>query len=293
MLRSLKDLERYKVSATDGDVGHVANFLFDDLGWAVRYLVVDTGGFLGGLRVLITPVAFREADYSAKRFHLALTVAKIKNSPSVDLDLPVSRQYEAEYSGYYGYPYYWGDLSRSGHDRHSGGTTPRVSGAAPDRSGQPPSDAHLRSAKDVTGYHIEATDGSVGHIKDFLVDGETWKIRYLVIATANWWPGKSVLIAPQWATRTSWADRTVQVGMSRAAIKGSPEWSPTQPVAAAYEEELHKHYAGIPGWRARDRGLAAADLENRTNADVARREEEQVRAADAAVVRDSREGRMP
>ena len=108
MLRSLKNLERYKVSATDGDIGSVVNFLIDDTRWTVRYLVVDTGGFFGGRQVLVTPISFHQVDYSEERFRLSLTMDKIKNSPSIDLDRPVSRQAERDYYGYYGYPYYWG-----------------------------------------------------------------------------------------------------------------------------------------------------------------------------------------
>src|SRR5208283_3789493 len=107
MLRSLKDLENYKVSATDGDIGHVVNFLLDDERWVARYLVVETGGSLGGRAVLISPISFRQADWSTRRFHLALTMEKIRNSPSVDVDKPVSRQHERDYYGYYGYPRYW------------------------------------------------------------------------------------------------------------------------------------------------------------------------------------------
>jgi len=173
MLRSLKGIEKYKVSATDGDVGSVANFLVDDVGWAVRYLVVDTGGLLGGREVLITPIAFREVDYPANRFRLLLTIDKIKASPSVNLDLPVSRQYESEYNGYYGYPGYWGWGGLWGPGRSPGGLASGEPDASRSRLGEPPGDAHLRSAKDVTGYHIEATDGAIGHVKDFLVDDET------------------------------------------------------------------------------------------------------------------------
>jgi hypothetical protein len=152
----------------------------------------------------------------------------------------------------------------------------------------------LRSAKDVTGYHIEATDGAIGHVKDFLVDDETWEVRYMVVATANWWPGKSVLISPAWATRISWLDRKVYVGMTREAIRTSPEWNPTQQVAAAYEQELYRHYAGLPGWVGRDRSLEpTTQSEDTTNARVARTEQRQVREADAAVVTDARQGRLP
>jgi len=112
MLRSLKDLEHYEVTATDGDIGDVEHFLLDDERWTVRYLVVKTGGFFDGRRVLISPISFRRAEWSTQRFHLALTRDKVKGSPDIDLDLPVSRQNERSFHRYYGYPNYWGDGDR-------------------------------------------------------------------------------------------------------------------------------------------------------------------------------------
>jgi hypothetical protein len=246
MIRGLKTIEGYKVSATDGDLGSVVDFLIDDERWAVRHLVVDTGGIFGSRQVLISPISFRDVDFSTKRFHVALTMDKIKNSPSIDLDRPVSRQHEREYYGYYGYPYYWdyGGLWGMGY-------YPRAMAAAEyerngGRPGEPAADVHLRSVKEVTGYHIEGTDGSIGHVDDFKVDDESWAIRYMVIATSNWWVGKNVLIAPEWTSRISWLDRKVYVGMTRAAIKASPEWGVNDPISRAFEEQLYRHYERIP-----------------------------------------------
>jgi len=250
MLRSLKKLERYKVSATDGDLGSVVNFLVEDERWTVRYLVVDTGGIFGGRKVLISPISFRNVDYSAQRFNLALTMDKIKNSPSVDLERPVSRQHERDYYGYYGYPYYWGYGGSWGMGYYPGAmATAAVDydrARAGERPGEPASDVHLRSAKEVTGYHIEGTDGSIGHIEDFVVDDESWAIRYMVVDTSNWWVGKSVLVAPEWASRVSWLDRKVYVDMTRDAIKKSPEWGVNDPVDRAFEERLYRHYGRMP-----------------------------------------------
>ena len=109
MLRSLKDLESYKVSATDGEVGKTVDLLFDDQHFTTRYLIVDTSGFWEGEhKVLVSPISFRNVDWSTRLFHLNLSQAKLKDCPSVDLDKPVSRQYERQYSQYYGWPYYWG-----------------------------------------------------------------------------------------------------------------------------------------------------------------------------------------
>ena len=254
MLRSMKELERYKVSATDGDLGSVDNFLVEDTSWAVRYLVMDTGGPLGGRRVLIPQLAFREVDYSARRFRLALSRTKIQESPSINLDLPVSRQVEREHHQYYGYVPYWG-TGAGPVGPHDPDDTAKTPPASPGEPNERPSDTHLQSAKEVTGYHVEGTDGSIGHVRDLVVDDETWGVHYLVLATANWWPSKGVLISPAWAKRVSWPERKVYVGMTREAIRASPVWSATYPVAAAYAEELYRHYAGTPGWIARDRSF--------------------------------------
>jgi hypothetical protein len=252
VLRSLKQIEGYKVSATDGDLGSVVDFLIDDERWTVRYLVVDNRGIFGGRQVLISPISFRDVDYSARRFHVALTMDRIKNSPSIDLDRPVSRQHERDYHGYYGYPYYWGYGGLWGMGYYPGAMASAEYERAVERPGEPAADVHLRSAREVNGYHIEGTDGSIGHVEDFKVDDESWAIRYMVIATSNWWVGKSVLIAPEWTSRISWLDRKVYVGMTRAAIKGSPEWGVDDPISRAFEEQLCRHYGRTPLQRQSD-----------------------------------------
>lgn len=258
MLRSLKDLERYTVSATDGDVGSVTDVLLDDEGWIARYLVVQTSGsfFLGGPRVLISPISFRELDWSTHRFHLALTRDKVKNAPSVNVDKPVSRQHERDYSGYYGYSHYWGYAGYWGTGLYPGALS---FGGPMDRSDEPASlasdDVHLRSAKEVRGYHIQGSDDTIGHVDDFIIDDETWVVRYLVVDTSNWWFGKKVLISPQWASHVSWEKRTVTLDMPRKAIKNSPEWNVADPVNREYEARLYDYHGRPAYWL--DSSLAA------------------------------------
>jgi sporulation protein YlmC with PRC-barrel domain len=293
MLRSVKSLEGYEACALDGRVGTVADFLFEDTSWVVRYLVVKTSSSMVGGRALIAPMAFGHVDYSASRFRLLLSMAMVEDSPGMDADAPVSRQKEREYYGYYGYPLYWNE--------------------SPEESfGAPAPDAHLRSAREVADYRIEASDGSIGHVRDVIVDDDTWAIEYLVVATANGWPAKSVLIAPAWASRIDWLERRIHVQRTRDEIRSSPEWTATYPVDRLYAEQLYRHYAGIPGWAGRDRNVLASserpraaevqlprgektpeELLTAANARVAAREEAQVLAADRAVVADARAGRMP
>lgn len=251
MLRSLKDLEGYKVTATDGDVGKVVNFLFDDERWTIRYLVVDTDGVLDARRVLISPISFRRAEWAPRRFHLALTMDKIRNSPGVDTDQPVSRQHEQDYSTYYGYSYYWGFPGVWGMGADPGqlgaslASEPQIGIAPPSEL---PGGRHLRSAREVRGYHIQGSDDAIGHVEDYIVDDETWAIRYLVVDTSNWWFGKKVLVSPRWASRISWEDSKVHVDLSRQAIQNAPEWTATAPINREYETRLYDYHGRPVYW---------------------------------------------
>ena len=115
------------------------------------------------------------------------------------------------------------------HDRAS-----RSSGA-----GRSP-DAHLRSVKELRGYHIQGLDAEIGHVVDFIVDEWTWEVRFFIVDTSNWWIGKKVLVAPSAVRKVSWGDRKVFVEMTRQAIKDSPAWDPRtlpQPRTAHFHEE--------------------------------------------------------
>jgi uncharacterized protein YrrD len=254
MLRSVKAFEGYQVQAIDGDVGTVRDFYFDDEHWAIRYLVVDTGAFFSGRRVLVSPVSFGHADWSTRQFSLALTREMVKNSPPIDLDKPVSRQYEQEYFRYYGWAYYWG-FDRGG--IWGGEAYPNILGSRawsdhrhPDKEG---GDPHLRSVREVTGYFIQGTDGEIGHVDDFIVDDESWAVRYLVIDTRNWWLDKKVLVAPHWAERISWAENNVYLNLPRQMIKHSPEWHADAPVNRDYETRLYDYYGRPAYWNDGDR----------------------------------------
>ena len=226
-----------------------------------------------------SPIFFREAEWSTRRFRLALTVREVENSPNIDLDHPVSRQHERDYYAYYRYTPYWGYSALWGV-----GASPGMLAEA--RSHEPPphpadplaDDVHLRSAGEVRGYHIEGSDAAIGHVEDFIVDDETWEVRYLVIDTSNWWFGKKVLVAPHWATRVSWQKGTVYIDMSRRAIQDSPEWHPPTAVDREYEERLYDHYGRAPYW-VRPDSRAAAQVTHHSgvithdDADIHRNEE--------------------
>ena len=254
MLSTAGELKGVTIEATDGDIGGVADLYFDDESWTVRYLVVDTGTWLPGRKVLISPFAF-EAVLGTPRLKTMLSKDQIENSPSIDTDRPVNRQREIEYSLYYGYPYYWVGPYRWGDAAYPAlpVTAPRLSPAEEEMLARERTSAnpHLRSARDVMGYYIQATDGELGHVEDFLVDESTWAIRYLIVDTRNWLPGRKVLISPEWIDRVSWEDSKVYVDLSQRHIEAAPEFDPAMSVAREHEERLHD-YLGRPKYWERE-----------------------------------------
>jgi sporulation protein YlmC with PRC-barrel domain len=220
MLRRVRDLERCAVLATDGKVGTVDDLLFDDQQWGLRHFVVKTGNFFDERRALVSPLSISKIEWPLRRIQVALTMDKIRKSPDVDTDKPVSRQYEIENAEHYGYGTYWGPFGV-----WDGNTAlPAEASSTSTGHGETPDDVHLRSANELRGYHVQATDGAVGHVADFVLDDQTWTIRNLVIDTRKWWHGRDVLISPAWMTGIRWAERTIDVRVSRREICDSPVW---------------------------------------------------------------------
>jgi hypothetical protein len=223
----------------DGEIGKVKEFYFDDRHWVIRYLVADTGNWLADRLVLISPHALVAINKEQKYIEIDLTNKQIEGSPSWNSDKPVSRQLEQEYFGYYGWPEYWSGSSMWGQYSYIPRDLEKSKEVNSDGSAWDP---HLRSVSAVSGYKIQASDGEVGHIDDFVVDDGTWAIRYLIIDTRNWWPGKKVLISPRWIERVSWTDSKVFVNLLRETIKLSPEYTGLSLVTRNYETRLHRHY---------------------------------------------------
>jgi hypothetical protein len=263
MLRNLNKIENHKVRATDGEIGHVKDFFFDDDTWVVRYLVVDAGTWLASRKVLISPIAIQTPDWAEKTLPVALTQAQIKASPDIDTQKPVSRQHEEQYLGYYSYPYYWDGAGLWGEGMFPYAMAPGYAGhngrgeahgrelaayQSEERQRRHNRDPHLRSSQAVTGYHIHALDGDIGHVAGFLVDDETWAIRYLVVDTTNWWAGHKVLIAPTWITGVHWADETVSVDLSRESIRKAPPYDAETNWGRDQDLRLYRHHGRSAYW---------------------------------------------
>ena len=218
MLHNLKDLRGDRIAATDGEIGSVDQVYFDDQDWRVRYFVVDTGGWLSGRKVLISPVSIDRSKSSEDAIAVGLSRDQVEHSPGIDADKPVDRRYEEAYARYYGQPLYW---------------APPEAGVMP----PPPADgkaarklkeaereaaeSHLRSSGEVVGYSIHAADGSIGHVADIRVDDRNWAVSDLVVDTRDWLPGRKVLVPPSAVERIDWSTREVRLRLRREDVERS------------------------------------------------------------------------
>jgi sporulation protein YlmC with PRC-barrel domain len=240
MLHSVKDFYNYNLIADDGEIGRSKEFLFDDLLWTVRYLVADTGKWLFGEKVLISPISLLEPNLISRHLPVLLTKKLIEESPGLDQDAPVSRQHEIDWHKYYSWPNYWQGPYTWGLMYY-----PRElfdKGAAKKDSKVDSGDSHLRSVKEVTGYHIMAREEEIGHVEDFIIDDQTWTIRYMVVDTRNWLPGKKVLVSTTWIESIKWEEKEVEIYLTKDIVKSSPEYDPSIPVSREYESSLFDYY---------------------------------------------------
>ncbi|MGA2215588.1 MAG: PRC-barrel domain-containing protein, partial [Bryobacteraceae bacterium] len=244
------DLHDFSIRAIDGEIGTVRGFYFDEDAWAIRYIAVTAGDWLDGRLVLISPISIvGQPDWQARRIDVSLTKMQVENSPFVDTLRPISRKLEMADLSYYGYPYYWGGSDLWGDVPYPADLAGRaVSVVETPRATTNPADSHLRSTEDVFGYGVEAPDGEVGHVDGFVIDDRTWVIRYIGVATRNWWPGKKVLVSPAWIDRLTWANETIDIEFSRETIRSGPEYTESAAVNREYENRLYSHYGRRPYW---------------------------------------------
>lgn len=246
MLHCAKDLQGYAIHASDGDLGKVQTFYFDDHDWGIHYLVVQTGNWFSSRYVLLPGNVLGQPDRDAKRLAVSLTQEEVRQSPEVPKVISTTRHETAvQPSG--GQNVYWSTdpfVLNSVARRPASGPVPA---SPPERThphpaGMQGAGAPLRSTKDVLGYYIQAKDGEIGHAEDFLIDPDTWHIRYMVVNTRNWLPGRKVLVFPKWIGDINWDNRTVDVNLPRDLIKNSPEFDPDTPLDRSYESKLFDFY---------------------------------------------------
>jgi hypothetical protein len=265
MLCSVKTIEGCAIAASDGAIGHVKDLLFDDRSWVVRYLVVDCGHWLPGRKVLISPRALTGLDRAGRTLSVAITQDRVRNSPDIATDQPVSRQHEMQFNDFHGYPAYWGGMGYWGSDMYPNMSLPGYGGfgspeaireagesAVPEAEAvnTPTGDPHLRSHREVVGYQVHADDGEVGRVDGLLVDDQTWAIRYLVVDTSRSWIGHRVLVAPSWIRDVSWATATVSLRLSRESIRTAPHYDVDGTMSRLQEADLRRHFDRAVGHEA-------------------------------------------
>jgi len=253
MLRNASTVHGYAIAASDGELGTVSDFLFHDVSWLIRWLVVDTGHWLSGRKVLLPPLVLGHIDEEGQEFAVRLTKRQVQDSPDIDTNRPVSRQMETHVYDYYGWNPYWSAGMYMGGYGYSGSNMSGAVASSPylgaRRREEEIADArrrddnpHLRSTQALTGYHIHASDGGIGHVEDFLLEDVDWSIHYLVVDTKNWWPGKKVLISPRSVKRIDWTGKRVNLNVDRQRVKDSPAYDASTTVDRAYEHHFHDYY---------------------------------------------------
>ncbi len=238
MLCTAKRLKSYKLKCIDGEIGHAKDFYFDTRHWTVRYLSMETGGWLSGRKVMVSPYALDSIVHSEQYLSCTLTKEQIENGPSLNYDQLVSPQFETDYHGYFGWPLYWDGP-------HSWGKYPYVRCDHDQWSDYTDSKAwtpHLQNTRDVSGHQLHVTDGKSGHIDDFIINVKTWMIRYLIVSLRDWWSENKVLISPRWVDRISNGESKIFVDFSCESLKRSPKYTEESLLTLNCETELYLNY---------------------------------------------------
>lgn len=270
IIRSIEKLTGYDLITDDGDIGEVEDFYLDSNELIVRYVVVDTGGWLTGRKVVISSDCIKDIECEKSGIIVDLTKEEIEDSPTIDEKKPVSRQDEKDLVDHYDWPAYWTPVTGTLTAGYGGADYPtRPTPLVLDDDDNPlnpiknnvenkkesqkesdgDGDCYLRSAKEIDGYTIHAKDGKIGHLENILVNEESWMVHYLVIDTRNWLPGREVIVAPEWLDRISYTAKDIYVNLYKETIKNSPEYESDIPVSRDYEEELYEHYNQNKYWK--------------------------------------------
>ncbi|HBA84222.1 MAG TPA: hypothetical protein DCZ95_09040 [Verrucomicrobia bacterium] len=245
MLRSAKEVLGYYIHATDDVMGKVDDFLFDDASWAIRYVVVDTGNWLPGRLVVLAPAALGQPDWAHQTMTVKLSKNQIENSPSLAQHQPISRQQELKLHEYYMWAPYWSQYTTS---MQPPAPAMALVQKAPTDAGEEQERQHLHSMREVIGYNIHASDGGIGHVEDFIIGDDTWKIQYLIIDTKNWLPGKKVILPPDWAHQVDWYEKSIYVDLTKKVIQSAPEYDPSTPINRDYEQRMYDYYGRPRYW---------------------------------------------
>ena len=233
MLRSIRVLLGYGVEATDGRIGAVKDILFNQYGWCVCHIMIDLTDLIPGKCVVLPPDAFGQPEGKDTSFPVNLSCAELKNGPTLEIDETEYQKHADELCLHHGWEPCW--------------RCPSV-GPEWEQYKNSEEEMQMRSSREVMLYDVEATDGSIGHVEDLILDDSEWIIRYVVVHTKNWLPGRKVLIAPSWISRIVWDEKKVQLSHIRQEVKDSPLFDPSEPINRKFEEVLYDYYGRPKYW---------------------------------------------
>jgi hypothetical protein len=239
-LMNTNDLYGTKVIASDGDIGFIEDFYFDDSIWAIRYAAVDTGTWLPGRQVLLSPYAFAELDEDKATLSIHLSKAKIQGSPPIESGRTVSRQSEIGYFHYFDWPPYWvgdGMWGKGGYPTLVPSSMTEIEGS---RLYYHRDDLRLRGTKEVLSYPIQTTDGIIGNISGYLVDKRSWAIRKLIVETGRWNAGTKILVATNKINWISYIELKVYASQTKSEILSSFDPDELNP-GKKWERSGHLH----------------------------------------------------
>jgi hypothetical protein len=246
MLWSVQRMRGFSIHAIDGSSGVVDEWLFDDQHWTVRYTVANIGGWLMSKLVLLPVTALRALDWEARTLKVALARQQVVECSDITSDPPVSHQRAAGRRTVDGHLAYWGTSIPWGLGLCPGDPVALTllyesTQQALERANR--GDPHLRSTRALRGYTLQACDGVVGRVADFVIDDMDWTIRYVAIAYRNWWPGRTVVVPSCWVSAIDWSQSTMIVSAPRTIIQAGPAYRPSALADPVYETWLHVAYA--------------------------------------------------
>jgi len=251
MYKSAKELLGYTALYKDGESGKLRDIYFDDVFWRMRYLVIETGKWLPGRKVLINPVEIKEEPHWAtKTLSLNLDKKQIEDSPEIRDHMPVSRQKEIELSRYYRWVPYWEPMAVS-YDNHMLKEAAEIASSEKEMHG----DSRLRSCSEVIGYTLRAEQEDTGRVEDFIVDTNDWYLRYFVVNIGGLIKKKHVLIATEWVTKINWPGKMATVSIPPDKLEAGPEFDYSAPINRAYELKIYDFYGRPAYWKKKDQAV--------------------------------------
>ena len=247
MLRPFASLRGCSLTASDGEIGTVYEFYFDDKRWTVRYLVVDIGSWLDAGLVLVSPEALAETDSDAGTIHVNLSKEEVRCAAAAESDSPVSLQEKetVQRREELALPTVTAARTQQGAFAPASRFTKDARDSAAHSSSRNLrcGDPHLRSSGALTKrYAIRSQNGIIGTVDDFIVDDREWRVNYFVIHVGGWLFGKRILLEPEWVKQISADEQEICVDLPRCAMKDAPRFNPFAPITQFDQQRLHYFY---------------------------------------------------